>query len=330
MSFQDGCRALLDNRFDDASSIFKTLLKSQGENPHVRHNLGLSYECQRRFAEAFKEYSTVLEKNPGHWRSALGLANLYLYGEDLENGEGLARLAVQLAPDHPQPRIVLAEILCLRGLTEEAIKVHRRGVENVLATDGMGVHSHVLVYMDLGTTDETTVRYQFLEKSVLDRDNAFPTVVSSSYVPGEQKVALVAHAGNIPEVRRRLRELPRAEVVVITLDELSQRVLKDDGPTVTCAPSPPWDCHEYPSIQLRVLRDAGIRNVLVPVSDHQTMEEKMRGCQGGGNTNGVSEQGDLWIGDENDFDFRFVPPLLHKGESPPADIFAKIFLGVTQ
>lgn len=334
--FRSVCTSLLSNDFSGAIQHCKTILQEYEEHPTVRYNLALAHECQCNFVAAAAEYNQVLHAFPKYAPAYMGLANCCLYEGDLETAEELLRTSSDLVPNDPRPHILLSEILFLRGFEDAGIAQHQRAVDVVNSSDSIPTQSHVMCYMDVG--DTAAKFHMFLERSLIQREG-YPFLKAPPQRfhanPPKAVAVLVAYTGNAADIARRLTTVPRERVYLVTLDELSARILSDSTPDES-VPTVPFDLHEFPAILLYIARHLTAHGIhtLLPADDGRRDSDKLAWADSLAEHEdfAVSLQGDLLATPTAThlLDPRRVPPLYRKGDHATSDAFVKIFASLNQ
>jgi tetratricopeptide (TPR) repeat protein len=318
--FAEACGFLVTGKYEDAAHAFSVMLQSGGDHPMIRYNLALSLECCKKFQDAAREYSTVIREYPEYPLAYMGMANCYFYEGDLEHCEGMLRAVRDADPIDPRAAILLSEVLLMRGFEKEGIVQHLEALDLI---DNMGncflTHNHAMCYGDFGVGGMGY--YSFWETSLLQR--GFPDLHSSSPPRGDLVMLLVAHARNAADIARRLQQIPREQVFLVTLDDATATILSEYEPEM-CIGNLVYEPHELPSLQLHignhVVSHVGV-TVLLPADDGGSDAAKLawaveKECA-------VSKNGDLVT--NRAVDARRVPPLLHKGQHAAPDTFVKVF-----
>lgn len=323
-SFAAACQALVDGRYASAALEFRCLLDRDGDHPGVRHNYALALECSHNFEEARREYAAVVRAFPEYAPSYLGLANGAFYAGDAEQAEGFARAAREHDPTDPRAAILLSEILLLRGSEREGIAQHLDALRLIDAATCVPTTSHAVCYGDFGVGGPGF--YTFWERSLLQRD-AFPDVGTlEGRAPGSMLVVLAAHRGSAADVARRLALLDRGRVVLVALDDIAARMLKDHRPDIECLHLS-YQLHELPAVVIHIGRALAARGYAVVLPSDEAGADVVAWAESELKDKdfAVSKRGDVCARDPAALDPRRVPPLLNRGQHPAPDTFAKIF-----
>ncbi len=322
--FAAACQALVDGRYATAADGFVQLLDEHGDHPGVRHNYALALECSKKFEDAQRQYAAVIEAFPEYAPSYLGLANCAFYAGDAERSERLARTARDQDPTDPRAAILLSEILLLLGKETEGIAQHLEALRLIDDAACVPTTNHAMCFGDFGVGG--TGFYTFWERSLLQRDG-FPDVdVLEGRTAGDMVVVLTAHGGTAADVNRRLALLDRRQVVLVALDDIAARILKEHRPDIVCR-GLSYQLHELPAVVLHIGRALCAQgfSVVLPsdesgadVTEWATSELKYKDFA-------VSKHGDVCVRDPYALDPRRVPPLLRRGQHPAPDTFAKVF-----
>lgn len=327
-AFGTACHLLIEGDFQRAAEAYSKLLEEHGDHPGVRHNYALALECGTRFEEAKAQYTAAIAAFPDYVPSYLGLANCAFYAGDAEQAEGLLRSAREKDPTDPRAAILLSEILLLRGMEREGIEHHLDALRLIDGSNCVCTDSHPFCYGDFGIGGPGF--YMFWERSLLQR-NGFPDVPPIKGRASSIVVVLAAHGGNAADIGRRVRRVTevwsRDRVVLVALDDIATRILREHEPDMACM-GLSFQLHEIPAILLHIGRTLVTRgySVLLPSDEGSDVaalewaksELKYKDMA-------VTAQGDLCASSPDPLDPRRVPPLLNRGQCPASDTFAKIF-----
>jgi tetratricopeptide (TPR) repeat protein len=330
-TFGAACHALVEGQYEAAAQGFVQLLTAQGDHPGVRHNYALSLECAQKFEEAKREYEAVVGAFPEYAPAYLGLANCAFYAGDAEQAEGLLRAARDRDPTDPRAAILLSEILLLRGIEREGIAQHLEALRLIDDAACVPTTNHAMCYGDFGAGG--TGFYAFWERSLLQRE-AFPDVEQlvvdgarvNGRTAGDLVVVMAAHSASAADVARRMAFVDRPDVVLVALDEIAARILKDHAPDIVCRELS-YQLHELPAVVLHIGRALAAQgfHVVLPSDDAGADVMAWAASELKYKSFSVSKHGDVCASDPAFLDPRRVPPLLRRGQHPAPDTFAKVF-----
>lgn len=325
-TFGAACHALVEGAYDEAIQGFGKLLDVNGNHPGVRHNYALALECSKQFEAAKREYTAVVTAFPEYAPAFLGLTNCAFYAGDAEQAEGFARAARDTDPTDPRAAILLSEILLLRGSEREGISQHLEALRLIDDANCVPTTNHAMCYGDFGVGG--TGFYTFWERSLLQRDG-FPDVSRlDGRAAGDLLVVLAAHGGSAADVARQLSSptLDRARVVLVALDEIAARILKDHEPDIVCS-GLSYQLHELPAVVVHIGRALTAQgySVVLPSDDAGSDVMEWAASELKYKQFSVSKHGDICCNDPAFLDPRRLPPLLNRGQHPAPDTFAKIF-----
>ncbi len=119
----------------EAAQLLKQALEAlsrgvqlEPESPRAHLILAESLRDSGKFAEALKEYQSVLSLNPADPAASLGLATTYWKSGDPENALPLLKTVLQKLPDDPEANGIMANVLVRRGDMAEALPYAKKAL----------------------------------------------------------------------------------------------------------------------------------------------------------------------------------------------------------
>jgi len=122
------------SHWHDDNTLFVHAGRINPDSVMANHNLGFALARQGRFVEATARYLKVLDVDPHHAESQLGLGVALLELGNLEQAEKHLRKAARLKPDWALPHYHLARVMDARDRHGDATQSYRRALR--LAEDG--------------------------------------------------------------------------------------------------------------------------------------------------------------------------------------------------
>ena len=121
-AYMEKARALYkDGRFVKAGLEFRNALQINPTNLEARYSLGLIFERQRKFKQAFRIFHAVVIEKPQHPGANLHLAQFYLLAGDVGEAQKRLKVTLEKEPANAQGRALQAAIYLRRGQTDKAI-----------------------------------------------------------------------------------------------------------------------------------------------------------------------------------------------------------------
>jgi pentatricopeptide repeat protein len=117
----------------------------------------------RRFADAEKIYSGIVEENPNNHFALSNLAVTQIQSGKLAAARVALEKALQSKPGDVFASVNLANVLCRQGRYEEAVQL----LKEILKTDPQNAVAHNYMAIALGRTGNTAEAEEFFQRSIL-------------------------------------------------------------------------------------------------------------------------------------------------------------------
>jgi pentatricopeptide repeat protein len=117
----------------------------------------------RRFADAEKIYSGIVEENPNNHVALSNLAVTQIQSGKLAAARVALEKALQSKPGDVFASVNLANVLCRQGRYEEAVQL----LKEILKTDPQNAVAHNYMAIALGRTGNTAEAEEFFQRSIL-------------------------------------------------------------------------------------------------------------------------------------------------------------------
>ena len=174
-------KAMERNRFDEALTLYRQLLREQPDNPRILNKLGTTLGKKGRFDESITLLGQALEHDPNDFVTHLNLGYSYAHKSRLAPATAagyldLAMQAVQrtldIKPDHGPAHGFKGDLLLLQGKYDEAIEAYEKAAE----LDGRNpqwMFQAALIEVRLQRWAESTARLGRLTRQVPDHGDAW-------------------------------------------------------------------------------------------------------------------------------------------------------------
>jgi len=146
---------------DQAVDAYREAAKLEPRDPEPHISAAFVLEKQNRFAEAEKEYETVLVLDPASTDALTGLANLYMRGNRFSDAEAALRKLVALEPNDAGVHMQLGRTLAAAGDNDQAI-VELQAALKLAPTDSDLQRDLASVYVAAGKYPEAEAQYRTL------------------------------------------------------------------------------------------------------------------------------------------------------------------------
>lgn len=174
-------KAMERNRFDEALTLYRQLLREQPDNPRILNKLGTTLGKKGRFDESITLLGQALEHDPNDFVAHLNLGYSYAHKSRLAPATAagfldMAMQAVQRAldikPDHGPAYGFKGDLLLMQGKFDDAIGAYERAAE----LDGRNpqwMFQAALIEVRLQRWAESTARLERLTRQVPDHGDGW-------------------------------------------------------------------------------------------------------------------------------------------------------------
>ena len=125
----DAARAMSENRYDDAASAYRELLKAHPDEPGLLANLGMALAMGGHEAEAVAPLERALALNPKLTNARMFLGSSYLAINEPQKAVVALKAALSLQPSSIENRRMLAEAYAASGRPADALTELRKITE---------------------------------------------------------------------------------------------------------------------------------------------------------------------------------------------------------
>jgi tetratricopeptide (TPR) repeat protein len=152
-SFADGEAAFRAKNYKEATAIFEAYVERKPGNGWGYYMLGLSAWKSADFAKAEKAFEQALRIDPGHAKSLVNSARLFI--DQQRHDDAVERLtrAAQVDPESPEVHRLLAQTFRAQGKNDEAVEAYRRALE-ANEHDVWSMNSLALLFLETKRADE--------------------------------------------------------------------------------------------------------------------------------------------------------------------------------